>query len=220
MEVLRTNSALGAVRSLAVGFFRQDTDNARRVRARPWRTLQASKDDRTERNSEEWALGFSGEHFSQLATEANPSVTVRLEPTLIRSELSLIIPHVGHWSPSQPDVKDLRDRQEMGVLCRRQSRHRGRAAGKESGSGKAYSSPRTNPLTTGCARRARPHDGFSRSADRLKSGRDIGFALEGCRFSLRRDSRRTGLLSRSDRHTKNQGQPQRSARQSKIFRIW
>src|ERR1035437_2398865 len=38
---------------------------------------------------------------------------------------------------SQPDVEDLRHSQEMGILCRGQSRNWGRASGKESGSGEA-----------------------------------------------------------------------------------
>ena len=59
MEVLRTNLALRAVRSPAVGFCQPDTDNARRVRARPWCSLQVRKDDRRSRNSQEWAFGFS-----------------------------------------------------------------------------------------------------------------------------------------------------------------
>src|SRR6266849_799984 len=120
----------------------------------------------------------------------------------------------GRWpglgmrrSLSQPHVEDLRNRQEMGILCRRQSRNRGRASGKESSSGKARAFARANTSAFGCARRARPHDGFTRSADRVENWRDVGFALERCRFQLRRNSSRAGLLPGSDRHTQDQRQP-------------
>jgi hypothetical protein len=48
--------------------------------------------------------------------------------------------------------------------------------------------PEQIPPLFGCARIARQHNGFSRSADRAKNWRDLGSALEGCGFPLRRDS--------------------------------
>src|ERR1700722_481990 len=112
---------------------------------------------------------------------------------------------------SQSDVEDLQHCEEMGLLFRRQSRNWGRASGKESGSGKACAFAGANIPAIGSARRTRPHNGFTRSADWAKNWRDFGVTLERCRFPFRRNSRRTGLLSGSDRHAENQRQPQDSS---------